>query len=86
MTEEQVAWTAMPDRATVVDSSGNDIGTAESVIGDEDEDIFHGIAVRLKQHGRLVEIAAARIERITTARVYTTVPPEDVGRLPDYRT
>jgi len=45
--EEQIAWTAMPYRAPVLDSAGNRIGTAESLLGDEEDDIFHGIVVKL---------------------------------------
>ena len=37
----------MPYRAPVVDADGATIGTAESLMGDEAEDIFHGIAVKL---------------------------------------
>src|SRR5438093_243525 len=44
--QDAVAWTAMPYRARVVTADGEEIGTAESLLGDEEEDIFHGIAVR----------------------------------------
>ena len=83
MSEEQVAWTATPYRAPVLDSSNNEIGTTESLMGDEADDIFHGLAVKLHQHGRMVEIAAAHIQRITTEKVYTDVT--DAASLPDYK-
>ena len=82
--EEQIAWTAMPYRAPVLDSAGNRIGTAESLLGDEADDIFHGIAVKL-QDGRHVEIAAAQIGPITRSAVHTSVDPAEVGLLPDYK-
>jgi hypothetical protein len=85
MSEQEVAWTAMPYRAPVLDSAGNEIGTTESLMGDEDEDIFHGVAVRLKHHGRMVEVVAESVRRITASRVYTTVPPDKVASLPDYK-
>ena len=81
--EEQIAWTAMPYRAPVLDSGGNRIGTAESLLGDEDDDIFHGIVAKLAD-GRHVEIAAAEIGPITRSAVHTKVDPEEVDRLPDY--
>jgi hypothetical protein len=83
--ETPVAWTAMPYRAPVVDAAGNEIGTAESLMGDEAEDIFHGLAVKLKHSGRLVEITAAQIGRVTNQRVNTTIPPEQIAQLPDYQ-
>jgi hypothetical protein len=58
--EPAIAWTAMPYRAKVFGADGTEIGTAESLLGDEEEDIFHGIAV--KTGGRLVEIAAAHVD------------------------
>lgn len=84
-TEHQVAWTAMPYRAQVVDANGAEIGTAESLMGDEAEDIFHGIAVKLKNGGRLVEVTAAQIDRVTHQRVRTNIAPSDVAGLPEYR-
>jgi len=75
----------MPYRAPVVDATGTLIGTAESLMADEAEDIFHGIAVKLTRGGRLVEIAAAQINRVTDQRVYTTIAPDQVADLPAYR-
>jgi hypothetical protein len=85
MEEQQVAWLATPYRAPVLDSEGNELGTTESLLGDEQSDIFHGLAVKLKSGGAVVEIQADRIKRITTARVYTDVGPAQVEGLPRYR-
>lgn len=83
--EHQVAWLATPYRAPVLDAAGNELGTTESLLGDEQADIFHGLAVKLKGKGTVVEIAAAQVARITTLRVYTTISPEQVDQLPAYR-
>jgi hypothetical protein len=83
--ETQVAWRAMPYRAPVVGMDGSGIGTAESLLGDEDEDIFHGIVVKREQDGKLVEIAAPRINKITTNHVITDLSSDDVAALPPYR-
>ena len=85
MSEEQVAWTATPYRAPVLDSEQNEIGTTESLMGDEADDIFHGLAVKLHHHGRMVEVAAAHITKITTERVYTDLAPAGLEQLPDYK-
>ena len=83
--EKQVAWIATPYRAPVLDSEGNELGTTESLLGDEPSDIFHGLAVKLRSTGTVVEIPAAQVQRITTVRVYTSVPPAEVGALPRFR-
>jgi hypothetical protein len=86
MFEDQpaLAWIAMPYRATVVTSDGKEIGTAESLLGDENADIFHGIVVR-GAGGAHLEIPAVRIKRITEKGVATDLDQTDVGKLEPYR-
>lgn len=81
--EPAIAWTAMPYRAAVVTVDGSHIGTAESLLGDEGEDIFHGIAVHAA--GRMVEIPAARIKKITASGVLTDLDDDGVAQLQPYR-
>jgi hypothetical protein len=83
--ETQVAWRAMPYRAPVVGPDGSEIGTAESLLGDEDEDIFHGIVVKREGDGKLVEIAAQQIKKITTNHIITDLGPDEVAALPAYK-
>ncbi|TMB46987.1 MAG: hypothetical protein E6J53_03860 [Chloroflexi bacterium] len=83
--ETQVAWTAMPYRAPVVTTDGTEIGTAESLLGDETEDIFHGIVVKRGSDGKMVEIDAPRIKKITSKHVITDLAADDVASLQPYR-
>lgn len=82
--ERQLAWTAMPYRAMVVGADGTEIGTAESLLGDEEEDIFHGIAVKVSG-GRHVEIPASRVKRITEGGVATDLTESEISELQPYR-
>jgi len=75
----------MPYRAPAVGVDGEEIGTAESLLGDDDEDIFHGIVIKRQTDGKLMEIAAARIKKITTNHVVTDLSPDEVTALPPYR-
>jgi hypothetical protein len=79
--ETPVAWIAMPARATAVSADGSEIGIAESVLGDKDEDIFHGIVLRRRDGGKLVEIPAARITKITNKHVVTDLTEDDISAL-----
>lgn len=82
MTDEQeIAWTATPKRAPVLDSSGNKIGHVDSVLGDEDKDIFHGMAVNLRGFAGVVEVAANRITSITTVAVHTDLADDEASSL-----
>jgi hypothetical protein len=83
--EAQLAWTAMPYRAPVTDRDGGRIGTAESLLGDEGEDIFHGIAVKRSSDGKVVEVAAGHVQRITAREVRTDLDREAVAELPLYK-
>ena len=82
--EVPVAWTAMPYRAPVLDLGGAQAGTAESLEGDENDDIFHGIVVKIEGERGLREIPAARITRITTRAVYTDLGTDELAGLPPY--
>ncbi len=83
--ETAVAWRVMPYRATVVAADGAEIGSAESLLGDEEEDIFHGIVVKRKPGGEALEIPAVRIQKITAKHVVTDLTAADVAALPRYR-
>jgi hypothetical protein len=75
----------MPYRAPVVAADGSEIGTAESLLGDEEEDIFHGIVVKRRQGGKPLEIPAVRITKITAKHVVTDLSDTDVQALSAYR-
>jgi hypothetical protein len=83
--EEQLSWRATPYRAPVLDANGERFGSAESLLGDEEADIFHGLAVKLSDGGRVVEVSAGRIARITASAVHTDVRRSEVASLPGYR-
>lgn len=75
----------MPYRAPVVAADGAIIGKAESLLGDENEDIFHGIVIDRQGDGKRVEIAAQRIKKITEKHVVTDLSSSDVNELQPYR-
>ena len=83
--EAALAWRAMPYRAPVVSSDGTDIGKAASLLGDDSEDIFHGIVIERAPDGARVEIPATRIKKITERHVITDLGPSDVETLQPYR-
>jgi hypothetical protein len=82
--EQAIAWRAMPYRCPVRDASGREIGTAESLLGDEGADIFHGIVVK-RPGGQHVEVEAARVRRITRSGVETDLSDSEAASLQPYR-
>ena len=85
MTEEkQVAWLVTPKEAPVMGSSGELLGEVKAVLGDDEDNIFHGLAMKPEDGGDLVEVPGARVERITTERVYTSISVDEVSSLEPY--
>ena len=82
--ETPIAWIAMPRHAPVVAADGSEIGTAESVLGDQNEDIFHGLVVRRHSDGQRVEVPAARVKRMTEHHVVTDLAAAEAGALRPY--
>src|SRR5256885_14053301 len=83
--EQALAWQAMPYRAPVYAMDGTEIGSAESLLGDEEADIFHGIAVKRRSGGAIAEIPAVRIKKITEKGVVTDLDSTDAAALAAYK-
>jgi hypothetical protein len=82
--DDEISWRATPYRAPVLDSDRNRIGTAESLLADDNADIFHGLAVKLAHGGHLVEVPADSVTRITLSAIETSVAPGTVDELHPY--
>jgi hypothetical protein len=83
--EREVAWLATPEKAPVMGGSGEEIGRMEELLGDEEDDIFHGIVMKLARGGNRVEVPADRIPKITTRRVYTDLAADELEHLAPIR-
>ncbi len=82
--ETPVAWQAVPRAASVVAADGTEIGTAETMLGDLEEDIFHGVVLKRSQDGETVELPAARVKHMTTRHVITDLAPGEALQLTPY--
>ncbi|HKW69951.1 MAG TPA: PRC-barrel domain-containing protein [Candidatus Dormibacteraeota bacterium] len=83
--ETPVAWTAVPKHVPVIGADGTEIGTAEALLGDEEEDIFHAVIVRRSGDGEEVEVPAARVRRMTRQHVLTDLNEDDAATLQPHR-
>jgi PRC-barrel domain len=82
--EKQVAWLVTPKGAPVIGAGGEHLGEVRAVLGDDEENIFHGLAMKPEGGGDLVEVPGARVERITTERVITSISLDEVSSLKPY--
>ena len=83
--EKPVSWMAIRQNAPVANRDGKEIGVVEAVLGDDEDGIFHGLGVNLKGWGGHVEVLADRVQRITTARVYTDLSDDDLESLEELK-
>jgi hypothetical protein len=83
--ETPVAWTRLPSEAQVIAADGSEFGVLEMVLGDVEKGIFHGVVVRCKPDGRLVELPASRVKRMTEGHIVTDLAPADAVALPYYQ-
>ena len=82
--ETAVAWKAVPREAVVVAGDGTELGAVDEILGDEDEDIFHGLVLR-RGDGENVEVPAGRITKMTMQHVITDLTQDETRELPAYR-
>ena len=80
--EQPVSWMAIPRHTSILDLDGNEVGHVDAVLGDEERDIFHGLALNLSGPAGNVELLAARVQRITTKAVYTDLAAGEAKELP----
>lgn len=77
-----IAWRAVEAGTPVTGTDGNQIGTVSEVVADDDEDIFHGIAVEAA--GRVVLVDQRHVRRLGDAGVDVDLSGDDVASLPTF--
>jgi hypothetical protein len=80
--EQPVAWRVVPQDVQVRSSDGIPVGTVADLLGSDAEDIFHGLVVKLEDHGREVFIPAEDTALLTGSHVDLSLTAEEVLTLP----
>jgi hypothetical protein len=75
------SWLAVEWGWEVVGRDGKQVGHVERVLGEEDRDIFHGLAVAIGLTGPPRLVAAEHVERIVERRVTIDLTKDEVARL-----
>ena len=85
MTErDPVSWFLIEPGWTVVDATGEDVGTVDEVVGDSSDDIFNGLSISLSLLGKPRYIPSEQVGNITEGRVHLKLTKDQVGRLGEY--
>jgi hypothetical protein len=79
--KDPVSWLVIEPGWTVVARDGTDVGRIDEVIGDQEDDIFNGLAVTSGVLGRPKYIPAERVAEIVEGEVWLDLAPEAVEQL-----
>jgi len=80
-----VSWLVVEKGWNVVASDGTEVGTVNTIVGDENLDIFDGLAVTTHRR-HTVYVPAEQVGTITTGQVRLAIGTDEVGRLEPYTT
>jgi hypothetical protein len=81
---EPVSWYVIESGWAVLDSSGEDVGKVAEVLGDEDHDIFDGLAVATGLLASPRYVASEHVETILEGEIHLDLTGAEVERLDDY--
>jgi hypothetical protein len=81
--DQQIAWRAIPED-TEVRSAGQPVGTVYDLLGSNEEDIFHGIVVKLRSGSRRVFVPADDVTLITATHVDVSLTAGELNGLPEH--
>jgi hypothetical protein len=82
--EQPVSWRVVPQDVAVRGSDGVALGSVHDLLGSNDEDIFHGIVIRLAVGGRNVFVPVDDVALMTGSHVDLKLTAEQVRSLPDH--
>jgi len=82
---DPVSWFLIERGWKVVGSDGADLGTIEETLGDDNADIFDGLAVAIGLLGRPRYVPAEVVGEIVTGEVHLTIDQAAFDQLGEYK-
>jgi hypothetical protein len=83
--EQPISWRAVPADVPVRSADGAEVGKLYDIMASSEEDIFHGIVVRLAKQKRDVFVSVDNVTRLTASHVDVNLTAAEVRRLPEHR-
>ncbi len=83
MGADPVSWFLIEPGWRVESADGSELGRVEEVLGDQNEDIFDGLAVASTVFGRPRDVPAEQVGTIVEGTVSLTIDADAFGRLPE---
>ena len=80
-----ISWRTIIYGTPVVSSDGQRVGEVHEVLGDDAEDIFHGLRVSLADARRDVMVAADDVEQLATNVITVSLSKAELDAAPAYQ-
>jgi hypothetical protein len=81
---DPVSWFVIEPGWKVIAADGTEVGTVDSVVGDEESDIFNGLAVSTTLLSKIKYVPAERVSEIVEGQVRLDLPGETIKQLDDH--
>jgi uncharacterized protein YrrD len=81
---DPVSWFLIERGWDVVDSSGEEVGKVEEVVGDSGRDIFNGLTIAPGLFSRGQYVPAEQVAEITEGRIRLSIGRDEVELLPEH--
>lgn len=81
---DPVSWFLVRPGWSVVASDGSTVGTVEEVVGDQERDIFDGLAVSTGLLAKTRYVPAEQVGKIEEGTVHLSLGPDEASRLAEY--
>jgi hypothetical protein len=84
MNGDPVSWFLIEPGWKVVDTTGEEVGSVDEVVGDSSDDIFNGLSISTSLLGKPRYIPSEQVGEITEGRVHLKLTKDQVERLGEY--
>ena len=81
---DQVSWLLIEAGWTALAADGSEVGKVHEVIGDDNADIFDGLAVSTRASGKPRYVPSEQVAEIVEGAVRLKLGPEQVAALDEY--
>jgi hypothetical protein len=84
MNGDPVSWFLIEPGWKVVDTTGEEVGSVDEVVGDSSDDIFNGLSISTSLLGKPRYVPSEQVGEITEGRVHLKLTKDQVEQLGEY--
>jgi hypothetical protein len=82
--DQPISWRSVVYGTPVISSDSQTVGTVREMLGEDAEDIFHGVRVHMSAGKRDVMVSSDDVANMSSDGVGLDLAKSDIDALPDY--